>query len=162
MHQLDAKLVVVGTGPMRERLVPMAHEMLGDRFIYVHKVRDEELADFYQAADLFCLPSTSRAEAFGISALEAMACGLPVITTELGTGTSVVNEHERTGLVVRPRDVAGLADAIRLILAEDDLRTTFGRAARQRAEVDFSMKAMLHGVAEVYRDVIASHTTPGR
>lgn len=153
MEKLDAKLVVVGTGPMRSHIVPMGRAYLGDRFLHVHRVDDDEVPDFYRAADIFCLPSTSRAEAFGISTVEAMATGLPVVTTDVGTGTSVVNVNERTGLVVPPRDVEGLRFALDRLLADETLRATLGRQARERALGSFGLETMLGRIADVYAEV---------
>ena len=79
------------------------------------------------AADLFVLPSTNRAEAFGIVLIEALAAGTPLISTELGTGTSYVNQHEVTGLVTPPNDPAALAAAINRLTHDDDLRRRDGR-----------------------------------
>lgn len=157
MRNVDAKLVVVGQGPMRTRVVPMGREFLGERFVYVPRAPDDKLPDIYRAADIFCLPSTSRAEAFGISALEAMACGIPAITTDLGTGTSIVNTHERTGLVVRPRDVGGLRGAIVSLVDDAELRARLGKTARQRAEEEYGLGAMLERVAGIYFDLRARH-----
>jgi rhamnosyl/mannosyltransferase len=133
----------------------MGKDFLGERFVHVYRAPDEELPDFYRAADVFCLPSTSSAEAFGISTLEAMACGLPVITTELGTGTSVVNVHERTGLVVPPRDVSNLTAAILRLLQDAELRTVFGRNARERAVAEYDVAAMFKRMATVYATLLS-------
>jgi glycosyltransferase involved in cell wall biosynthesis len=154
MRDVDAKLVVVGQGPLRKRVIPMGRELLGERFVHVPRAPDEDLPDFYRAADIFCLPSTSRAEAFGISALEAMACGVPPITTHLGTGTSIVNLHEHTGLVVPPRDIDRLRDAIVTLAADAELRAQLGKSARQRAEESFGLKTMLERVALIYSDLL--------
>ena len=85
---------------------------LGDRVRFMGEVSDDDLLAWYHACDVLVLPSVSRQEAFGMVQLEAMLCGHPVISTELQTGTSWVNQHERTGLVVKPGNVGELRDAL--------------------------------------------------
>jgi rhamnosyl/mannosyltransferase len=87
--------------------------------------------------------------------LEAMACGLPVVTTELGTGTSFVNLHQQTGLVVPPGDRAALAAALRSLLADSMTRQRYGAAARRRVEQEFSEAQMLAATKALYREVLA-------
>ena len=101
----DAHLLIVGDGPMLRDLQKLAGtQQLADRITFLGGCPEPEALAARYAAQLFLLPSTNRAEALGIVQLEAMACRLPVICTELGTGTSYVNRHEETGLVVPPND----------------------------------------------------------
>jgi len=85
--------------------------------------------------------------------IEAMASGAPVISTELGTGTSWVNQHDVTGRVVPPGDPAALAAAINAIVADDALAARYGAAARARAESEFSHHVMARRVLRVYERV---------
>jgi glycosyltransferase involved in cell wall biosynthesis len=95
------------------------------------------LPEYYSAADIFTMPSTDRAESFGLVALEAMACGVPVITTELGTGSSYPNLDGVTGKVIAPGDPKALADAVNHLITQPPSRT----AIIQRAQ-EFSLHAM--------------------
>jgi rhamnosyl/mannosyltransferase len=155
MRAVDADLVVVGDGPRRASLVAAARAagLDGRRARFVGAVADEERAGWLRAADVFVLPSVSRAEAFGIAMLEAMACGTPVVSTELGTGTSWVNRHCRTGLVVPPGDPSALATALNTLLGDDARRRAYGEAAAHRVRTQFSEKAMVDRLADVYRSV---------
>ena len=114
-----------------------------------------ELAACYAAADLLVLPSRLRSEAFGLVLLEAMAAGLPVISTELGTGTSFVNADGETGLVVPPANPAALAGAISRLLANPEQRREMGQQARVRVAAEFSAEAMVESILDVYRQVLA-------
>jgi rhamnosyl/mannosyltransferase len=125
---------------------------LGDKVVFAGRVPDEELPGYYQAADLFVLPSSERSEAYGIVQLEALAAGLPIVSTELGTGTSYVNRHGESGLVVSPRDPAALGDAINALLADEKLRAKLAAGARARSEL-FDADRMLAAVEAVYRQV---------
>lgn len=155
MSSIDATLVVVGEGLMTGEVASRGRRTLGSRFIHVSGVADELLPDFYRAADVFCLPSISSAETFGIAALEAMASGVPVVTTELGTATSVINVDGQTGLVVAPRDGAALGSALTTLLRDDSTRARFGRSARERAVALYDKEKMLASVGNVYRRALA-------
>ena len=98
MPGIPARLLVVGEGPMAAAWRQQAQTMgLGDRVTFIGRVPDDELPAYYQAADLFVLPSSERSEAYGLVQVEALSAGLPVVCTELGTGTSYVNQHGETG-----------------------------------------------------------------
>ena len=93
-HIPQAHLTIVGIGPMQSELQTLIQELgLTDRVIFAGEVDDDNLPDYYRRADLFVLPSNARSEAYGIVLLEAMASGLPCITTELGTGTSWIVQN---------------------------------------------------------------------
>ncbi|NTW02734.1 MAG: glycosyltransferase, partial [Oscillochloris sp.] len=115
---------------------------------------DNELLDYYHAADLFVLPSVERSEAFGIVQIEAQAARLPVITTELGTGTSYVTAHGQTGIVVPPADHLALARAMRIILENPALARAFGEAGRSRAHAEFSQRHMIDQIEVVYTEAL--------
>lgn len=156
MRQVNAVLMVVGVGPMEQELRLLTDELgLGSKVRFLGEVSEEELVAHYQAVDVFVLPSSHKSEAFGIVQLEAMACGTPVVCTELGTGTSFVNLHEETGLVVPPRDSQALAGAINGMLGDGSLRARLGRNARLRVEREFTRDVMVQRVLDVYREVLA-------
>jgi len=158
MAQVPASLLVVGTGPMERRWRQLAAATgVADRVHFLGEVEDEVLPAYYHAADLFVLPASQRSEAFGIVMVEAMACGTPLISTELGTGTSYVNRHGETGLVVPPRDPEALAAAINELLADGERRQAMGRAARARAETQFSLPVMVERVLTVYEEALGQH-----
>jgi len=147
-----ARLLLVGDGPLRRGLQRLSRSLgLSDRVTFAGEVSDEDLPSCYRSADLFVLPSTSRAEAFGTSLLEAMATGLPVISTEVASGTSWVNESGTTGLVVPPADCAELASAIDRLRADPPLRARMGQAGRRRAAALFGLSSMVDGVDDAYR-----------
>lgn len=152
--RLDARLVIVGDGPEGEALRRQA-EALGvkRRVRFVGRVPDEELPLYYRAADLFVLPASERSEAFGLVQLEAMSSGLPVLCTELGTGTSYVNRHGDSGWVVPPRDAGALARAIDRLLGDDALRRRLAAGALARSE-QFSAGRMVREIVGVYRELV--------
>lgn len=156
MHSVTgAQALIVGVGPMEAAWRQQAVDAgMADRITFLGELTDAEVLALFHAADLFVLPSTNRAETFGIVQIEAMACGLPVVCTELGTGTSYVNQHQVTGLVVPPNDAAALAAAISRLLAEPALRRSLGAAGRQRVEAQFSVAAMLRQTLAFYQEAL--------
>lgn len=155
-HVPDVRLLVVGSGPEQGALQQQARDRgLDARIHWLGDLADDLLPAAHRAADFFVLPAHLRAEAFGVAQLEALASGLPCISTEIGTGTSFVNAHAETGLVVPGGDVAALAQAIRLLAEDPSLRHAYAARARQRAVDRFSLKRMLDDVEEIYAEVAA-------
>ena len=147
-------LAVVGRGPMEAEWKALAVDLgLQERVHFVGEVPDEDLAAYYHASDLFVLPACERSEAYGLVQVEALAAGVPVISTELGTGTSFVNQHGETGLVVPPRDPGALAEACRELLGDEERRQRLGMQGRARALAEFGVERMVERVEEAYRAV---------
>lgn len=144
------RVVLVGDGPLRESLArEIERRGLEDRVLLVGAVKDDELPGYYQAADYFVLPSTTPAEMFGISLIEAMACGVPVISTDLTTGVSEVNESDVTGLVVPRGDATALRGAMLRLTEDAELRERMGAAGRARVEERFTLPKMLESHLEL-------------
>ena len=102
------------------------------------------------------LPACERSEAFGLVQVEALASGLPIVSTELGTGTSYVNAHGVSGLVVPPRDPAALAEALNRLVDDADLHQRLAEGARQRAAL-FEASRMVAQIEALYTEVLAEH-----
>jgi rhamnosyl/mannosyltransferase len=156
MQKVDATLLVGGEGPEHAHIARAVERFgVGGRVRMLGPLPNDERAAYYHAADVFVLPSISRGEAYGIVLLEAMACGTPVISTELGTGTSWVNRNGETGLVVPPRDPVGIAEAVNEILGDDAMRATMSDNARRRVRDSFTLGKMLDAHASLYESVAA-------
>jgi rhamnosyl/mannosyltransferase len=145
----DATLLVVGDGPLRGELEARARDG-GVRVEFVGEVADHQRPAYLHAADVFVFPGTNRGEAFGIVQVEAMATGTPAVSTELGTGTSWVNQHGATGLVVPPRDPHALASALHTLISDDALRRRMGAAASARVREHLTRSRMLADLRELY------------
>jgi|HigsolmetaAR201D_1030396.scaffolds.fasta_scaffold06720_5 glycosyltransferase involved in cell wall biosynthesis len=155
MPQINGTLLIGGDGPEREALRQQAERLgVAERVRFLGDVSDADLPALYQAADLFVMPAHVRAEALGIAQIEALASGLPSVSTEIGTGTSFVNLHGQTGFVVPPSDPTALARAINVLLANPQLRERMGAAGRERARQMFSQERMVAANVAVYREVL--------
>jgi glycosyltransferase involved in cell wall biosynthesis len=155
MTGVNARLLVVGSGPMAEEWQALAVRLgLAHKVFFVGQVEDEQLPIYYQACDLFVLPGSHRSEAFGAVQIEAMACGKAVISTELGTGTSYVNIDGETGLVVPARDAQALGKAINHLLSDDRRRREMGEKGRRRAMEEFSHETMIDRVVALYCNLL--------
>ncbi len=119
---------------------------------------DADLAAHYQAADIFCLPSVTQAEAFGIVQVEAMACGKPVVSTRLNNGVDYVNQDGVTGLVVTPGDAAELRRAISRLLDEPALAARLGSNGRAKAIEEYSLGSLRERTLSVYRAAIGTRS----
>ena len=151
----NAKYVIVGDGPLYDEWKQLARSMgVADRVFFAGEVSDLELPYYYAACDLFVLPANARAEAFGTVIVEALAAGKPVVSTEVGTGTSWVNIHGQTGLVVPPQDPSALAAAINRLLNDEQLREQMGHAAQARASEEFTVERMIDRVYAEYEHLL--------
>jgi glycosyltransferase involved in cell wall biosynthesis len=106
------------------------------------------------------LPSITRAEAFGYVQLEAMAAGKPVISTDVPTGVSWVNQHGRTGLVVPAGNADALRVAIERIANDPTLQATLGAAGRLRVHAEFSLDCLRERLRAFYQDMALLPANP--
>ncbi|HEY5276761.1 MAG TPA: glycosyltransferase [Coriobacteriia bacterium] len=161
MADVEADLVMIGDGPLEGELRALAASLgIADRVTLLAPVDDAELAAWYRAAAVFCLPSVARSEAYGLVQLEAHASGTPVVSTDLPTGVPWVNRDGETGLVVPPGDAASLAAALRRLLADEVLRARMGAHARERALATFGVSAMVDGTLAVYDEILEEGGRP--
>jgi rhamnosyl/mannosyltransferase len=155
MTEIRGRLLIVGEGPLHGRLKALVSELgVADRVIFLGKIDHQFLVSCYHAAKVFALASIARSEAFGLTQVEAMAAGLPVVNTQLDSGVPYVSLHERTGLTVPPGDPQALAAAINSLLDNDDLRLRFGSAARLRARQEFGVDVMVDRTLSLYDRVM--------
>lgn len=139
MAHCPGTLVLVGDGPLESDLRKQVEASgLGQRVLFVGRVSDDELPAYYHASDVFVLPSVAETETYGLVQVEAMAAGVPVVSTNLPTGVPWVNRDGQTGLIVPPGKAMALADALRGLLDDAPLRCQLGENGRRRAEALFS------------------------
>ncbi len=156
LRNVKARLWIAGTGPLEDSLKNLAKaEGISDRVEFLGRVSDRDLVTYYHACDVFVLPSITNAEMFGVVQLEAMACRKPVISTNLPTGVSWVNQHGKTGCVVPAASAEALADAIKHLLGNPGLRREMGEAGRARVEQHFTSTQMADAMLQVYRDMVS-------
>lgn len=146
----NARFLFVGDGPERDRLEALSRSLgVHDRVEFLGFRSD--VRELVRQCDLFVLPSLD--EGLPLAVLEAMMVGKPVVATRAG-GTSEAVLDGVTGIVVEPRDVAALADAVRTVLADPELAARMGAAGRVRARSRFSADAMGDAVAGVYEELL--------
>ena len=154
MTKVDAKLVIIGDGPLRAKLErEAASNEISDRVIFLGEV-DDDLVNYYHASDVFALPSCERSEAFGIVQLEAMASGVPVVNTRIDTGVPYVSQDGVTGFTVAPRSSKEMASALNRLLGDPMLREKMGRAGHDRVVDEFGIAEMAARTLDLYRSVL--------
>ena len=158
MAQVDADLVVIGRGPLEGELRELASARgIAARVTFLVPQGDDELSAWYHAADVFCLPSVARSEAFGLVQIEAHAAGTPVVSTDLPTGVPYANPDGVAGLTVPPGDALALAAALNRLLGDDELRARLGGQAQARALREFTVPRMVARTLGVYAEAMERH-----
>jgi rhamnosyl/mannosyltransferase len=151
----DVTLIIIGSGPLKNTLLNKINKLnLTSRIKIIPEVDEETLHSYYKACDLFVLPSVEKSETYGIVQIEAMACGKPVICTDLGTGTTFLNQNEITGLVVPPRNTKLLAEAIKRLTMNIELRKRLGNQGKERAFKEFTAEKMVAKTYKIYKDLL--------
>lgn len=140
-------IVIVGSGPMEAELKQAAGENLHN-IHFLGSLSDNDKIALLELCAVFVFPSHLRSEAFGLSLVEAAMFGKPMISCEIGTGTSFVNLDRVTGFVVPPNDVDALSNAMRSIWDNEQKTAVLGAAARDRYLTCFTAEKMC---SEYYR-----------
>jgi glycosyltransferase involved in cell wall biosynthesis len=153
-RHVNRPVVIAGDGPELPALKAMAASLSLDNVHFVGEIADRDKVALYSLAYAFVFPSNLRSEAFGMSLAEASLFGKPMITCEIGTGTSFVNQDGVTGWTVPPDDPAALAEAMRRMVDEPANALRMGQAARQRFESLFTGKGMAAEYLKIYQRII--------
>ncbi|WP_211453965.1 glycosyltransferase family 4 protein [Collimonas antrihumi] len=153
----DYPIVIVGAGPIEQELKQRADEQGLRNVIFLGMVSDEDKAALLQLSYAIVFPSHLRSEAFGISLLEGAMYGKPMISSEIGTGTSYINNHGETGLVVPPSDPEAFRRAMQQLWDNPEQVQAMGVRAQARYQKLFTARLMGESYATLYRDVLALH-----
>jgi len=149
----DFLVTMVGDGPDRAALEEMAVRLgISDRLTFAGYAGQDEVKEHLQKSDVLILPSF--AEGVPVTLMEAMACGVPVIGTQVG-GVPELIEHDRTGQLVPPADSATLADAIIRYLDDPELRERVSRQGREKVVQDFNLTTELDKLTLLFRQHVA-------
>lgn len=150
--EYPVKLLMVGDGPERSAVEHMCRSKgLGDHFQFLGK--QDNVAEILSASDCFILPSEH--ESFGLAALEAMACGVPCVTSDAG-GLPEVNINEQTGFVCRVGDTNGYAQSVARLIEDKALHRRMGENARTHALDNFSADKIVPRYLDYYSQVLGS------
>jgi glycosyltransferase involved in cell wall biosynthesis len=152
----DAHLVVIGK-PKEKSPIPALVERLGlaGKVEFVHGVTTERIVELYAEAEVAVVPSLY--EGFSLPAVEAMACGVPVVATTGGALPEVVGENGESALTVAPGDQSALASALLRALTDADLRARIGAAGRVRALERFTWRRTAERTVDQYRALLDEH-----
>ena len=159
----DASFLVAGGGSSLDAMKRLALSMgVADRVRFLGRISDNRLPEVYAACDVFVLPSVSRLEAFGIVALEAMSTGKPVIVADI-PGVREIIEDGRDGLLADPVNPRDLAEKIRRLLSDPEVRKTMGARGREKVLESFSIERVTDRIEAVYRAILdGSEATTAR
>jgi rhamnosyl/mannosyltransferase len=149
----DFRVVIAGCGPVEQDLRRQADRLGLDNVRFSGYVPDETKMALFKLCRAVVFPSYLRSEAFGVTLLEGAMCGKPLISAEVGTGTSHINIDEQTGLVVAPGCVSSLREAMQRLHSSAEDAERMGAAALRRYEELFTGTAMGRRYAAVYRDL---------
>jgi len=149
----DIVVLIAGGGPLYEKLNKKIQELnLYNKVFLLGRVKNVSV--FMKNCDLFCLPSVSRNEAFGLVLVEALYFGKPLVTTNVeGSGMNFVNINDETGLVVPPKNPKALAEAINKILSDESLYQKFSKNALSRFKY-FEIDSIAEKLIELYNDIL--------
>ena len=151
---IDVPVVIAGSGPERDALEAQARKQGASRIHFLGHVSEQDKSALLHLAGAFVFPSHLRSEAFGMSLVEASMHSKPMISCEIGTGTSYVNLDQVTGLTVPPENPAALRAAMQQLLNDPVKARLMGLAARQRYEEHFTGQCMAASYLRMYQELL--------
>lgn len=147
----EADIIIAGEGPETPRLKKMASGVANVHF--TGDIGDAEKHALLRGAYGYVMPSHLRSEAFGLALLEGAMFGLPLVSCEIGTGTTYINAPGETGLAVPPANPQALAGAMNTLVSDHTLARQYGEAARARYERLFTAQRMAGAYADLYAEL---------
>ena len=153
----DYPVVIVGAGPIEAELKAHAERLGLKHVLFVGAVGEDDKVALLTACYAVAFPSHLRSEAFGISLLEGAMYGKPMISSEIGTGTTYINIDGDTGLVVPPSDPQALGEAMRKLWDNPQMAADMGKRAEARYWELFSSETMAKNYVALYEELAARH-----
>ena len=160
----DTVVIIGGDGPELTRHRETVERLgLQDKVLLPGHINDGDLPSYYEACDIFCMSSTVRSEAYGVTMVEAMVMGKPVVATDIrGSGVPWVNVHGETGFNTKVNDPGSLAESLNLILTDSDLLRRMGMAARARYLREFNADWMTGKTIGLYETLLRNRVSTPR
>lgn len=146
-------VLIVGTGPIEEQLKAQALRLKLSNVHFLGRLAEEDKVALLQLSIALIFPSHLRSEAFGVSLLEGAMFSKPLISSEIGTGTSYINIDQETGLVVPPNDSGALRKALQFLWDNPNKRAEMGERAAARYSALFRADQMVLEYEKLYRSV---------
>jgi glycosyltransferase involved in cell wall biosynthesis len=153
----DYPIVIVGGGPIEQELKAQAAQLGLRNIHFLGQLPDEDKVALLTLCYGVVFPSHLRSEAFGISLLEGAMYGKPMISSEIGTGTTFINIGNETGLVVPPTDPMALRQAMRYLWQHPEEAADMGRRAEERYWKHFTAEQMVKSYVDLYGDLVRHH-----
>lgn len=146
------KILIGGKGPLTEELKILAS---GDEKIeFLGRIADEELPVYYAACDIFCFPSVTKNEAFGIALADGLSYGKPAVTFKIeGSGVNYVSPNGVTGIEVENGNAEKYAKAIEKLADDEELRKRYGAAGAKRARELFTREKFMENIRKLIKDI---------
>lgn len=153
----DAKLVIIGQGPERQNLIELSRKLnISKSVVMPGPISHSKIQEAFALAEIFVLPSIPTAswrEQFGYVLIEGMSCGKPVVASRTGAIPEIVDDGI-TGLLVQPKDVTGLSQAILSLLLNPSKAREMGANARKKAEEIYSDKVVAKSLVKLYKNIL--------
>lgn len=151
-------VAIAGAGPLEHQLKCQARTLGLDHVHFLGFIDEADKRALIEGCLGVIFPSHLRSEAFGISLLEGAMFGKPMISSEIGTGTSFINIHEHTGLVVPPADPQALHQAMQTLWADPERAQSMGQQAHERYLQLFTADRMAESYLQLYQNVLENHS----
>ena len=158
MRLTDCRLVLVGSGPLEQQLKDLASDLKLKNVTFTGMISEEEKMQQIEACDFLVLPSVSKAEAFAVVQLEAMAFGKPVINTALPSGVPYVSIDGVTGKTVKPGSIRELTAAMEELAQNEPLRRKYGANARRIVQEEYTQELMVDRHRRVFKKLCEGKT----
>ena len=154
IQHTDFPLVIIGAGPIEAELKQQAQDLGLKNIHFLGALPDEDKAALLELCYSVVFPSHLRSEAFGITLLEGAMYGKPLISSEIGTGTTYINIDQETGVVVPPSDPQALRAAMTTLWQDPELVQRYGENAAKRFQALFTSERMAESYIELYQQLI--------
>lgn len=150
----NSRLMIVGDGPQKKEYELLANELeIAEVTTFTGSVPNDQVPKYINKMDVFCVPSTEDSESFGVAAVEAMACGVPVVVSNVGGLPEVVVEN-KTGLIVSKENPEQLAQAVITLLDNPDMRKNMGLSGITHVKQNYDWIDNANGMIGLYEQTL--------